>query len=77
MTKDEAVMTISREGICVDPSIPVDEAAKVVLAAIDTNIKNMVATAVQAEREACAKVCDEHADDPVYCGAAIRARGDK
>lgn len=28
-----------------------------------------------AEREACAKVCDEHADDPVYCGAAIRARG--
>ena len=28
------------------------------------------------EREACALICDEHADDPVYCGAAIRARGD-
>lgn len=28
-----------------------------------------------AEREACALICDEHADDPVYCGAAIRARG--
>ena len=27
------------------------------------------------EREACAKVCDEYADDPVYCGYAIRARG--
>jgi len=27
------------------------------------------------EREACALICDEHADDPVYCGAAIRARG--
>ena len=27
------------------------------------------------EREACAKVCDEYADDPVYCGDAIRARG--
>lgn len=26
------------------------------------------------EREACALICDEHADDPVYCGAAIRAR---
>jgi hypothetical protein len=31
--------------------------------------------AVKAEREACAKVCDEYADDPVYCGDAIRARG--
>ena len=29
----------------------------------------------EAEREACAKVCDEYADDPVYCGDAIRARG--
>ena len=28
-----------------------------------------------AEREACALICDEHSDDPVYCGAAIRARG--
>ena len=24
-------------------------------------------------REQCALICDEHADDPVYCGAAIRA----
>ena len=31
--------------------------------------------AVEAEREACALICDEHADDPVYCGDAIRARG--
>ena len=30
---------------------------------------------VLAEREACALICDEHADDPVYCGDAIRARG--
>lgn len=27
------------------------------------------------EREACALICDEHSDDPVYCGEAIRARG--
>ena len=32
---------------------------------------------VEFEREACALICDEHADDPVYCGAAIRARGNK
>jgi hypothetical protein len=31
--------------------------------------------AAEKEREACAKVCDEYADDPVYCGDAIRARG--
>ena len=31
----------------------------------------------EAEREACAKVCDEYADDPVYCGDVIRARGKK
>jgi hypothetical protein len=30
---------------------------------------------VEFEREACALICDEHADDPVYCGAAIRTRG--
>jgi hypothetical protein len=27
------------------------------------------------KREECALICDEHADDPVYCGEAIRARG--
>ena len=29
------------------------------------------------EREVCALICDEHADDPVYCGEAIRARGEQ
>jgi hypothetical protein len=28
-----------------------------------------------AEREACAEICDSFADDPVYCGELIRARG--
>jgi hypothetical protein len=36
---------------------------------------NVVKDVAVAEREACASICDEHADDPVYCGAAIRARG--
>ena len=32
---------------------------------------------VLQEREACALICDEHSDDPVYCGEAIRARGER
>jgi hypothetical protein len=35
----------------------------------------LVHHAIAEEREACALICDEHADDPVYCGDAIRARG--
>jgi hypothetical protein len=34
-----------------------------------------VALIAAAEREACAQIFDEHSDDPVYCGQAIRARG--
>ena len=47
----------------------------------------MLVDAVKAEREACAKVCDEEIDDWDYesvvnvalnnCAAAIRARGNK
>jgi len=33
------------------------------------------AAGAAAEREACAKICDSFADDPVYCGELIRARG--
>jgi hypothetical protein len=29
------------------------------------------------EREDCALICDSHADDPVYCGEAIRVRSMK
>ena len=39
----------------------------------------LVAEAVAAEREACAKVCEDTAllpdAGPMYCAAAIRARG--
>ena len=38
-------------------------------------VKRVEEKATAIEREACAKVCDEYADDPVYCGDAIRARG--
>jgi hypothetical protein len=31
----------------------------------------------EREREACALICDSYADDPVYCGEAIRTRGEE
>jgi hypothetical protein len=42
---------------------------------IDDPLRRFAALVAAAEREACAKICDDHADDPVYCGKAIRARG--
>lgn len=77
------VLRLSKDGIWANPDIPVDEAAKMVLAAIDQNIKLLVEKALAEEREACAKVCDElhwpwHMGDnsgPKECAAAIRARG--
>jgi hypothetical protein len=74
------VLRLSREGIWANPDIPVDDAAKLVLAAIDSNVKVMVQKAVEAEREACATACEEFysiewvAQD---CAAAIRARSTK
>jgi hypothetical protein len=73
------VLRLSKDGIWANPEIPADEAAKLVLAAIDHNIKVLVDKAVLAEREACAKVCDE-AHELMNCSfqgaaAAIRARG--
>ena len=69
----KAVMTLSCEGIWVDPSLSVDEAAKTVLAAIDGQIKYMVEEVRRAEREACARVA-ERSESAHHCAAAIRAR---
>lgn len=77
------VLRLSKDGITANPEIPVDEAAKLVLAAIDSNIKLLVQKAVEEEREACAKVCDRYVDSPSdqEAGAAlniqdeIRTRG--
>ena len=75
-------MRLSKDGIWANPDIPADDAAKLVLAAIGDNIEILVQKAVLAEREACAKVCEDafsssHAgrvvcDNLAY---AIRARG--
>ena len=53
------VLRLSKDGVWANPDIPVDKAAKLVLEAIDHNIKVLVEKAVADEREACAKVCDE------------------
>ena len=41
-------------------------------------LNDFAALVAAAEREACARVCDEFdACDPIYIAAAIRARGEK
>ena len=76
------VLRLSKDGIWANPDIPVDEAAKLVLAAMEWNIKVLVDKAVADEREACAKVCYElpwkdmgHIPSNLAFAAAIRARG--
>ena len=67
------VLRLSKDGIWANPDIPADDAAKLVLEAIDANIKVLVQKAVLAERESCAKVCEERGWH--VTAAAIRARG--
>jgi hypothetical protein len=80
------VLRLTKDGIWANPDIPADDAAKLVLEAIDHNIKILVQKAVLAEREACALVCDDKHDTwrwgdgadsasgPRDCATAIRAR---
>jgi hypothetical protein len=66
------VLRLSKDGIWANPEIPADDAAKLVLEAIDDNIKILVQKAVLAEREACAKVCEDIGEDlwALYKGRA-------
>ena len=74
------VLRLSKDGVWANPDIHADDAAKLVLNALDYNIKVLVQKVVEEEREACAKVCDDldkmrgysYADK---CAAYIRARG--
>ena len=78
----KCVMRIEADRIWVDPDVEVTEAAALVLQALETNIKRLI----EAEREACANVCEEEAEEwsgrtepheaVVRCAAAIRARGE-
>jgi hypothetical protein len=82
------VLRLTQNGIWANPDVPPDEAAKLVLAALDFELSVLVQEAVKAEREACAKVCDEmekkaeeHGTEcckwptPSDCAYVIRARG--
>ena len=52
------VLRLSKDGIWANPDIPVDDAAKLVLEAIDCNIMVLVQKAVEDEREACAEMLE-------------------
>lgn len=76
------VMRITRDGVFVNPDVAVDDAAKTVLDALDDQIKVLVQKAVEAEREACALLCDRIAEEDRHvdeqaelCAFAIRERG--
>ena len=57
-TNATEVLRLSKDGIWANPDIPADEAAKLVLEAIDYNIKVLVQKAVEDEREACAQMLE-------------------
>ena len=71
------VLRLSKDGIWVNPDIPVDDVAKLVLAAIEWNIKVLIDKAVVDEREACADLCYQLVNNSreLRFAAAIRARG--
>jgi len=91
MSDSTEVLRISRDGITANPDVPVDEIAAMVLELLEQNIKVLVQRAVEAEREACAQVCEnmslEWQNQPniaqaelatiMDCALAIRARGEK
>jgi hypothetical protein len=47
------MLRISAEGITANPNIDVDDAARVILKALDRHIKDLVANVVDKERKAC------------------------
>jgi len=80
---ENIVMSISKDGVWANPDLPTTEAADLVLKALDEAIKFMVKKAIEDEREACAKVADEHAKQVLEHNFSaliannIRARGQK
>lgn len=81
----DEVMRISSEGVKVNPKFTTDEATDAVIKALDMWVKDLVAKAVETEREACAKVAwdygwklvdsDEAQSAAVEITDAIRDRG--
>ena len=77
--KRKLVMSIEHDRIWVDPTVDVNESARIVIDVLQKYIVNMVDTAVKKEREACAEVCELMYDhgwlDAKRCAKEIRARG--
>ena len=76
----DEVMRISAEGVQVNPKFTTDEATDAVIKALDIWVRGLVAKAVEAEREECAKVCAQLKGEMYSvngCVAAIRARGNQ
>ena len=67
------VMRIDKNGVTINPEMPLDEAAQHVINALDAHIQHLV----RSEREACAKLCWSQRKywDAEACADAIRARG--
>ena len=72
MTRDDLIKMAREADFCVneDGGISTSNSYGIV----QGELEHFAALVAAAEREACALICDEHADDPVYCGEAIRAR---
>jgi hypothetical protein len=69
MTQDEIIEMARQAGFNVEQGFLLR------ITGIDEDLERFAKLVAAKEREACALICDSHADDPVYCGAAIRARG--
>lgn len=75
------VMTITRDRIIVAEGVQLDDAARVLIEALEQHVRGMIL----AEREACAEICDHEMDQAINdqmmiaagnCADKIRARGD-
>jgi len=62
------VLRLSKDGLWANPDVPVDETAKLVLAAIDNNIRLMVEQAVKAERAAMMQLFTDPENQPTQHG---------
>lgn len=79
---ENIVMSISKNGLWANPDLPATEAADLVLKALDNAIKLMVEKAIEEERKACLKICEEQANTNYWegadvCAETIKQRWDK
>ena len=83
MTRDDIIRLAQEAGFIRVVAIEEGGAVTTTVAPIE-ELERFAALVAAAEREACAKVCEgiaeefafePHTPDPVYCAAAIRARG--